>query len=185
MRLASYLGAIFLASEVALTISHRSRGTGVRQDRSTLRLLWAIIALAVIASIYTARHAAWALLPRGSMLAAVALVIFTAGIALRWWAIIVLGRFFTVDVHIEPDHQLVDHGPFRLLRHPSYSGVLLAFAGFGLALANWLAAVVLLLPILLAFARRINVEERALLDGLGKSYRDYTAHTKRLIPYVY
>ncbi|HEY4257482.1 MAG TPA: isoprenylcysteine carboxylmethyltransferase family protein [Candidatus Udaeobacter sp.] len=61
------------------------------------------------------------------MFAFVGVVLFVTGLLLRWWAIITLGRFFTVDVTIEKDHELVERGPFRMLRHPSYTGVLLAF----------------------------------------------------------
>ena len=61
-------------------------------------------------------------------------MLFVAGLILRWWAIITLGRFFTVDVTIEKDHELVERGPFRIVRHPSYTGVLLAFVGLALSL---------------------------------------------------
>src|SRR5205085_11035296 len=104
---------------------------------------------------------------------------------LRWWAILELGRFFTVDVQIARDHHIVDTGPFRLVRHPSYSGVLLAFVGVGLSLANWAAVLVLLLPIFAAFLRRMNVEEEALRGALGESYVRYMQRTKRLVPGVY
>ena len=71
------------------------------------------------------------------MLAPLAVVLFVAGLILRWWAIITLGRFFTVDVTIEKDHELIQRGPFRVVRHPSYTGVLLAFVGVALSFRNW------------------------------------------------
>jgi protein-S-isoprenylcysteine O-methyltransferase Ste14 len=90
------------------------------------------------------------------------------GALCRWTAsalvaIITLGRFFTVDVTIEKDHQLVERGPFRMVRHPSYTGVLLAFVGLALTLGNWAALLVILLPIGAAFIHRMNVEENALV----------------------
>ena len=114
-----------------------------------------------------------------------AVALFVLGILIRWWAIIVLGRFFTVDVQIEADHELVDRGPFHLVRHPSYTGVLLAFVGFGLSLMNWIALVVLIVPIFAAFVYRMNVEEEALSGALGDRYRKYMMRTKRLIPGIY
>jgi protein-S-isoprenylcysteine O-methyltransferase len=104
---------------------------------------------------------------------------------LRWWAIITLGRFFTVDVTIEKDHELVERGPFRFVRHPSYTGVLVAFIGFALTLQNWGAILVVLVPIFIAFVRRMNVEEEALQGALGQRYAEYMKRTKRLVPLVY
>jgi protein-S-isoprenylcysteine O-methyltransferase len=104
---------------------------------------------------------------------------------LRWWAIITLGRFFTVDVTIEKDHELVERGPFRVVRHPSYTGVLLVFVGLGLSLGNWAALLVILLPIGVAFIHRMNVEEDALTGALGAHYTDYMRRTKRLVPFIY
>jgi protein-S-isoprenylcysteine O-methyltransferase len=112
-------------------------------------------------------------------------VLFVVGLVFRWWAIITLGRFFTVDVTIEKDHQLVERGPFRWVRHPSYTGVLLAFVGFALTLRNWAAILVVLVPIFFAFIRRMNVEEEALRGALGERYSTYMKRTKRLIPGVY
>ena len=102
-----------------------------------------------------------------------------------WWAIITLGRFFTVDVTIEKDHELVERGPFRMVRHPSYTGVLLAFVGLALTLDNWAALLVILLPIGVAFIHRMNVEEKALSGALGSQYTNYMRRTKRLVPFVY
>jgi protein-S-isoprenylcysteine O-methyltransferase len=126
-----------------------------------------------------------AALPHGDIVSGVGAVIFGAGLALRWWTILVLGRFFTVDVQIARDHRLVQTGPFRVLRHPSYTGVLLAFVGFGLSLANWAAFLILMLPITMALMHRMTVEEDALRRALGQTYVDYMARTKRLIPRFY
>ena len=126
-----------------------------------------------------------AALPHPQVCRLIALVIFVLGLALRWWAIVTLGRFFTVDVQIAQDHQLVERGPFRLMRHPSYTGVLLAFIGFALSLANWASLLVILVPITFAFMRRMKVEEDALSNALGESYLSYMRRTKRLLPGIY
>ncbi len=180
-----YLGMAFLGSEVLLSIMRRSRGTGVRQDRSTLRILWLVIAVSVGAAIYLMIHARGATLPCAKFFAWLGFGLFVLGLVVRWWAIIVLGRFFTVDVQIEPDHQLVQRGPYRLVRHPSYTGVLLAFLGFGLTLGNWAASLALMVPLWFAFGYRMRVEEEVLAGALGESYRSYQRRTRRLIPGVY
>ncbi|MGH7982884.1 MAG: methyltransferase family protein [Candidatus Udaeobacter sp.] len=186
MSLPLQLGLVYLISEFLLTVTRRSRSrTGTKQDQSTLRVLWLIIVASVAAGIYMASHWPTAALPHGRMFAFVGVVLFVAGLLLRWWAIITLGRFFTVDVTIEKDHELVERGPFRTLRHPSYTGVLLAFVGFALSLRNWAALLVVLLPIGTAFIHRMNVEEDALSRALGRRYADYMKRTKRLVPFLY
>lgn len=186
MSLPLLLGLIYLISEVLLTITRRSRtSTGAKQDKSTLLVVWVGITLSVAAGVYVTLHWPGAVLPQGNLFASVGVFLFVAGLCVRWWAIITLGRFFTVDVVVEKDHEVVERGPFRLVRHPSYAGVLLAFVGFALTLQNWLAFFIILLPIFGVFMRRMKVEEEALSRELGSRYADYMKRTKRLVPGVY
>ena len=186
MSLAWELGLIYLVSEILLTLTRRSRSkTGTKQDRSTLGMIWLVIAVSVTVGIFVALNFRTAALPHGQMFAIAAVVLFAAGLLLRWWAIITLGRFFTVDVTIEKDHELVERGPFRIVRHPTYTGVLLAFVGLALSLGNWVALLVILIPIGAAFIHRMNVEEDALSRALGPRYAEYTKRTKRLVPFIY
>ena len=77
------------------------------------------------------------------------------------------------------------HGPYRWLRHPSYTGILFAYTGIGFFLDNWLAPLAILVGSSLGLAYRIQVEERALVGEMGDRYRDFAATRKRLIPYVW
>ena len=186
MSLAWKLGLIYLVSEILLSLTRRSRSkTGTKQDRSTLGIIWLVIAVSITAGVYVAHNFPATALPNGRMFAIAGVALFVAGLFLRWWAIITLGRFFTVDVTIEKDHELVEHGPFRIVRHPSYTGVLLAFVGLALSLRNWAALLVILLPIGAVFIHRMNVEEDALSHALGLRYAEYMKRTKRLVPFVY
>jgi protein-S-isoprenylcysteine O-methyltransferase Ste14 len=186
MSLSLLLGLVYLISEVLLTATRRSRSrTGTKQDRSTLGVIWLVIMVSITAGINVAKLWPAATLPQGESFAYAGVFLFVAGLFLRWWAIITLGRFFTVDVTIEKDHELVERGPFRVVRHPSYTGVLLAFVGFALTLRNWAALLVILVPIFASFIRRMNVEEEALSRALGSRYADYMRRTKRLVPFVY
>ena len=193
MHLSSTLGWIFLASEVLLTMTRRSRSkTGTKQDKSTLGTIWVVIGLSIAAGIFVSRstflwdHGLWMFqMPSGGGVTALAVGLFAAGLILRWWAIITLGRFFTVDVTIEQDHELVERGPFRWVRHPSYTGVLVAFIGWALTWRNWAVMAVVLVPIFIAFWRRMNVEEEALRAALGERYAEYMKRTKRLLPFIY
>jgi len=186
MSVSLLLGLVYLISELLLTVTRRSRSrTGTKQDRSKLRAVWLVIVVSLMAGIFVAKQWPAAALPYHRAFVFAGVVLFVAGLFLRWWAIITLGRFFTLDVTIEKDHELVERGPFRMVRHPSYTGVLLAFVGLALSLGNWAALLVVLLPIGVAFIHRMNVEEEALSRALGSRYADYMRRTKRLVPFVY
>ena len=116
---------------------------------------------------------------------AAGLVVLLAGLVLRGWSFKALGQYFTHVVMVSSDQPVIATGPYRVLRHPSYAGIILAVIGVGLASANWadLAGVLLLaLPPLLW---RIHVEENALMSTLGDRYRAYAAQHKRLVPLVW
>jgi protein-S-isoprenylcysteine O-methyltransferase Ste14 len=119
-------------------------------------------------------------------------IMFDAGIAVwlsgslfRFYSMRVLGRFFTYDVAISTGQRVIEAGPYRWLRHPSYLGSIIAEIGFGMTMTNWLALLLPALCIGAAYAYRIPIEERALVQGLGTPYREYMRHTWRLIPFVY
>ena len=106
------------------------------------------------------------------------------GVLVRQWAIAVLGRFFSWSVRVAEDHRVVEKGPYGLVRHPSYTGVLITFIGLGLAVQSWGALLVLVGVFSLSFGYRMRVEEKALLSELGEPYASYMKRTKRLIPYL-
>jgi protein-S-isoprenylcysteine O-methyltransferase len=175
---------LFFLSEMALALFRRSKRApgSTATDSGSLRLLWIVITLAITMAFALSgeRPALWPL-PH-AWIRAVALVLFVSGLGIRWWAVITLGKFFTVDVATHDDHALVSTGPFRFVRHPSYTGLLLAFLGFGVSLGNTASLLVLIVPIAAALAYRMRVEEAALHRALGASYEAYCARTKRLIP---
>jgi protein-S-isoprenylcysteine O-methyltransferase Ste14 len=109
-------------------------------------------------------------------------VLMCVGIALRQWAVAVLGRFFTIDVRVQPGQTVVDRGPYRWVRHPSYTGMIVTFLGVGLALGNWLALAAAVIVPTIGLVLRIRSEERALLSGLGEPYRRYATGRPRLFP---
>ncbi len=108
-----------------------------------------------------------------------------AGTGLRWYSIRLLGRYFSRDVATREGQKIIDHGPYRLIRHPSYSGAMLALIGIGLALTNWLAIAALVVTEIVGYSYRVHVEEKALCDALGQAYRDYMKRTRRFIPYLW
>jgi protein-S-isoprenylcysteine O-methyltransferase len=114
----------------------------------------------------------------------IGIVLIWAGIALRLWAVRVLGRFFRTTVVVQDEHQLVETGPYRLLRHPSYTGTLLTLLGFGLCFGNWIALALVTLGPVIAYSYRITVEERALRARFGPKYEAYAQARWRLIPFL-
>jgi protein-S-isoprenylcysteine O-methyltransferase Ste14 len=107
------------------------------------------------------------------------------GLLLRWWSFVTLGKYFTVVLQTSEDQPVVDRGPYRLLRHPSYTGMLLAFVGCGLMGGNWLSAVSSVAVVLAALMYRIRIEERALNAALGDRYRDFATGRARLVPFLW
>ena len=104
------------------------------------------------------------------------------GVVVRQWAIAVLGRFFSLTVRVAEDHRVVVKGPYRLVRHPSYTGVLITFIGLALAVQSSGTLLVLLAVFGVSYGYRMRVEERVLLSALGQDYAEYMKRTKRLIP---
>jgi protein-S-isoprenylcysteine O-methyltransferase len=179
------IGPLFGVSEVALLLTRRA-GSGARSaDNGSLRQIWIVILISLIAAAAVGvlvPQARSALLLR---LRTAGALLFLAGFFLRIYAILYLGRFFTVNVALAANHRLIDSGPYRHVRHPSYSGALLEFVGLGVTFDNWLSLLLLTVPAWVVFQRRMNIEECALSQALGRSYTDYIARTKRLIPGLY
>lgn len=107
------------------------------------------------------------------------------GIAIRWTAIRTLGKYFTSSVLIKDDHRLIRSGLYKHLRHPAYTGALLAHLGLGLSFSNWFSLGFSSIPYLVAAFYRMGVEEQALRDSFGDEYAEYSTTTKRLIPKLY
>jgi protein-S-isoprenylcysteine O-methyltransferase Ste14 len=112
------------------------------------------------------------------------LSLLIAGSLLRRYCWRALGQFFTGNVKIQQGQTVIQRGPYRLVRHPSYTGGMLMHLGCGLALANWMSALVLLVTTGFSYLYRVYVEEKALIAGLGEDYREYMRRTKRFVPYV-
>jgi len=176
---------VWIMSELVWSRSRRPGRAAQTNDRLSAPLLmlciWAGIATAFFGAFELPRDAIRS--PRPALFDA-GILLMLAGMALRWYSIHVLGRYFTVVVATQPGQTVVDRGPYRLLRHPSYSGALLTILGLALALTNWFSILVAALFAVAGYSYRIAVEERTLLASLGEPYREYMKRTKRIIPFV-
>jgi protein-S-isoprenylcysteine O-methyltransferase len=156
------------------------------RDRGSMRLLIGSVWLAVVVAIGVSAAVPAAAIPAGvaRWLFAFGLALMAAGLALRWYSIAVLGAAFTVMVGTHAEQRLVERGPYRWVRHPSYTGGLLTVLGILLCCTNLLSLLTLLLPIA-GYAYRMRVEEEALLESHGDAYRAYMHRTRRLLPFIY
>lgn len=178
--------AVWVASEIALGLLRRSKTAPADSlDRSSLRILWTTIGIAVTAAVVLSGSRFGAIAALSFVGEPIGLLLIVSGMILRWVAIASLKTAFTVDVAVASDQQVKADGIYRWIRHPSYAGSILSLVGFGIALRHWTSMVVLIVPITLAFLYRIEVEERALIGGLGEAYASYARRTKRLVPFVY
>jgi protein-S-isoprenylcysteine O-methyltransferase Ste14 len=181
----SSLAAVTLACwallESILRARERLHGRGRRdRDRGTRVLIAMTLGAAIGAAVVASSVAPSLRVPVVWRVAGVA--VMWLGLATRVWAIAALGGAFRTTVEVDPGQAVVSTGPYTWIRHPSYAGLVLILAGFGLAVGNWLSLAACLVVPLPAIVRRIQVEEAELNRMLGDAYRTYQIKTARLIP---
>ena len=113
----------------------------------------------------------------------IAIAIF--GIALRFWANKTLGEFYTRTLRLREKQSIVQHGPYAMLRHPGYAGVILMWFGAAWATSNWIAVIIAGATMFTVYHYRIQAEEAMLLTAGSKEYGEYRARTWKLIPFIY
>jgi len=175
-----------IEASVDIRTFQRLRAGVQRQDKGSHVVILCLIVFGLLLGILLAlKVPATAITSAPDIFFWLGIVLMYAGIVLRLYAIKVLGRSFTTSVAIAPDQIVIETGPYRLIRHPSYTGILITLLGLGLSLtSNWLSLLVIIGCALIGFSYRIRVEEHVLQESLGQRYQDYMRRTKRLIPFV-
>jgi protein-S-isoprenylcysteine O-methyltransferase Ste14 len=115
----------------------------------------------------------------------IGVLVMASGVLLRAWAVRKLSRFFTATVQIVEGHELVTGGPYRLVRHPSYSGAALALCGSALTLGSLPGVITAIVCMGAAYSIRISAEEKVLTDYFGDRYIQYRKRSKKLIPFIW
>jgi protein-S-isoprenylcysteine O-methyltransferase len=179
------IAIVFLVFETTISLTRRPLPNAEGKDRGTFQLIWIAITLAILLGIAAGIAVPGARLPHADALYPVGFALFVLGAMLRAWSIRTLGRFFTVQVAIASDHKLIEIGPYRVLRHPSYTGSLVMFVGYLTCNGNYLTMAIVLLTVLVVFIRRIHIEEAALAETFGNAWRAYAKRTWRLLPWIY
>jgi protein-S-isoprenylcysteine O-methyltransferase Ste14 len=167
-------------------VVRRRLRVGARLPRDpTALVVSACIAGSLVAAVRIGRSgpAPW---PGGQVWPVVAgIALIVLGVALRGWSIATLGRFFQYHIEVQPGHRVVTGGPYRYVRHPSYSGLALILVGFALATGDVLSLAAVAVLGGTGLVVRIRAEERQLTDALGPEYERFAAHRKRLLPGVW
>lgn len=172
-----------LAVWALLEVRGAQRRATSEQDRGSRRLLTLAAAVGLVAAFALARTVPAAAIPGPRWIpVATGIGLLAAGVALRVWAIRTLGPAFTYSVQVRPGQPIVSTGPYRILRHPAYTGLLLASLGVGVALGNWLSTAAAAVLGLIGLLWRIHVEEQVMQEVLGPDYAAYSAGRRRLVP---
>ena len=177
--------AFWAVFEFVMRVRQRLRASGPAAWDPSAVVLVPCLAGAVVAAEVLGRRGRlpW---PGGLVWPVVAgIVLIAAGIGLRGWSIATLGRFFQYQIRVQPGHRVVTDGPYRYVRHPSYTGIALVLAGIALACDDVWSLVVVAVLGGAGLAVRIRAEERQLTRAMGGEYEHFAAGRKRLVPGVW
>jgi protein-S-isoprenylcysteine O-methyltransferase Ste14 len=119
------------------------------------------------------------------VLTVLGIIMICAGLFLRLYSILVLGKYFTATARAANQHILIQSGPYSLVRHPSYLGAIIVMVGVPVLLNNVVTFFSTIILLAIAYAVRINAEEKLLISIFGEDYKQYSIHVKRLIPYIW
>ncbi len=176
-------GLVWVFFEARQGMRRRSEATSA--DRGSAIAIRVSVLVAGLGAAAVKRSLPSAAIGTQTVAASIGLVVLWCGIGLRVWSFRTLGRYFTFRVQTSQDQPVIAAGPYRVIRHPGYAGLIVAVVGIGFAINNWASLVVLTSAITAGLVYRIRVEERALSRDLGGRYQRYAASRKRLVPFVW
>jgi protein-S-isoprenylcysteine O-methyltransferase Ste14 len=179
--------SVWLGAEAYLIVKDRARGKGTTAiDQRTRNYNTA----ATVVSLTLGLVLNWVkVLPFGtpgfSTILWIGIGLMLLGLILRHWSIISLGRFFRTTIELEKDQKVIENGPYRYIRHPSYAGIILFFIGYGITSKDWISLGVAVCLPTASLIYRIQIEEKALAEGMGPDYVAYQKKTKKLLPGIW
>lgn len=177
---------LWVISELCIFIlsgqSDKKDHNAAKHDRMSISGIMAANIISCLIALFGTQHLQIAI-PAATAWAGI--VIFFFGVILRAYSVWILKKYFTVSVEIKTDHNIIRRGPYRYLRHPSYSGSVLSLFGMQMGIRNPVGLIVTLIIAVFAYSYRIRVEEAVMEENFGAEYEDYKKKTKRLIPFVF
>jgi len=156
-------------------------------NKTTDRFSIVIILLASIISV-SSSLVEWAYFnhrPANAFFTGLGMVMIVSGILFRVYSITTLGKYFTATARATNQHMLIKTGPYAIVRHPSYLGAIVVMAGVPVFLNNVVTLFTTIILLTIAYAIRINTEEKVLNSFFGEDYKQYSVRVKRLIPYIW
>jgi protein-S-isoprenylcysteine O-methyltransferase Ste14 len=180
--------AVFVTSERFLRQGKAATSlAGAASDAGSTRAIGTALGVSTIAlllaPILNSRRIA--ILPKRRLLFWTGVTSMISGLVVRSWANRVLGAAYTRTLQVVTDQHIIQEGPYRVVRHPGYLGTLLVWLGAAFALANGIVVALVSVGLLRAYGKRMEAEERMLLDTFGDKYRSYAGRTRRLVPFLY
>jgi len=184
MIIISSFSSLYGILEIFMGIIQKSKAVAVRRDdNGSFWVLFISIFIGYslafrLAEVMTGDINYWESLGTGATLVII-------GLTIRIHSILILRQYFTYTVARIQNHELIDKGLYKRIRHPGYLGQLIIFFGISVSLSAWLSVVTMMVPIFIGYHYRIHVEEKFMANQFGEKYHYYQKKTKRLIPKVY
>lgn len=176
---------LWVGSEIVIGVATRAKKSSASvRDRGSLALVWVVIGISCFSAGWLSETQGPTMPISSHWAKGLGLAVLGTGLILRWTAIVTLGRYFTSNVAIQEGHTILKRGVYRYWRHPSYTGLWLAFVGLAIHFRNWWSLIIVIVPITTAMLYRIRVEEAALLETFGQDYEEYRKATGLLVPKI-
>ncbi|AOM81971.1 methyltransferase family protein [Salisediminibacterium beveridgei] len=183
MNWADWMIILFTAVWIGEFLFFKSRSKAEGDEKRSFPLILTSVLLVIFTAAVTREFAFWTY--EAAVIQGAGVFCYGSGIMLRYWGILHLGRQFTRDVQVRDGDTLVGTGPYRILSHPLYSGLLFTVMGFTLYTGSILASILVLFTALPALIRRIKGEETLLIQAFGIRYQEWMKSRYRLIPFIY
>ena len=181
--------SIVIISGSGIVINLQKRGTSNRHDSSfdnhSLTIFRILMPISLMAAYLVYVLGFSPLQNHNNPELIVGSILVITGLIIRWTAISQLGKYFTVKIGIQQDQALVTTGLYKIIRHPSYTGMLIYYIGLGMLMENLVSLLILFGFSLIAILYRIKFEEKVLKQHFGNEFQNYKSSTYKLIPFVF
>jgi len=185
LKLFSVIWIVWLVSEIILSRMMHSGKSGNSHDKSSLKILWITISLSIASGVFLANTGPLIITENYIVIYYSSVVLILTGLTIRWIAIFKLRNSFTVDVTVAENQKVIHSGIYKYIRHPSYLGSLLSFAGLSIIFDHWISLFIIFIPVLFAFLYRINIEEKVMRTAFKDEYTNYIKNSWKLVPYIF